>query len=99
MIKETAIELANRISLLQTDDEKIEALNEVRKILHDVSPLKHHPVDYVSWEKSAEVEANEYKPNAVAPPEMQLLYESIENDGYTMPIVGFFQPGKIMIVD
>lgn len=99
MIKETAIELANRISLLQTDDEKIEALNEVRKILHEVSPLKHHPVDYVSWEKSAEVEANEYNPNAVAPPEMQLLYESIANDGYTMPIVGFFQPGKIMIVD
>jgi ParB-like chromosome segregation protein Spo0J len=31
--------------------------------------------------------ANEYNPNAVAPPEMELLYRSIKEDGYTMPIV------------
>ena len=30
---------------------------------------------------------NTYNPNSVAPPEMKLLYESIKNDGYTMPIV------------
>lgn len=30
---------------------------------------------------------NTYNPNAVAPPELQLLYESIREDGYTMPIV------------
>ncbi len=30
---------------------------------------------------------NTYNPNAVAPPEMKLLYESIKQDGYTMPIV------------
>lgn len=30
---------------------------------------------------------NTYNPNAVAPPEMRLLYDSIKNDGYTMPIV------------
>lgn len=30
---------------------------------------------------------NDYNPNAVAPPEMKLLYESIREDGYTMPIV------------
>lgn len=34
--------------------------------------------------------ANEYNPNRVAPPEMQLLYESIKEDGYTMPIVCFY---------
>ncbi len=33
------------------------------------------------------IRANEYNPNAVAPPEMKLLYESIKEDGYTMPIV------------
>lgn len=30
---------------------------------------------------------NTYNPNRVAPPEMKLLYESIKEDGYTMPIV------------
>ena len=30
---------------------------------------------------------NTYNPNAVAPPEMRLLYDSIKEDGYTMPIV------------
>lgn len=33
------------------------------------------------------IEPNTYNPNAVAPPEMTLLYESIKEDGYTMPIV------------
>lgn len=99
MIQQLAEQLSAEIAALNDNDSKIEALNAVRKMLHEVSPLKHHPVDYVSWEKSEKVEANEYNPNAVAPPEMQLLYESILNDGYTMPIVGFFQPEKTMIVD
>ena len=34
--------------------------------------------------------ANEYNPNAVAPPEMKLLYDSIKEDGYTMPIVVYY---------
>lgn len=36
------------------------------------------------------IRANEYNPNAVAPPEMRLLYDSIKQDGYTMPIVCFY---------
>lgn len=34
--------------------------------------------------------ANEYNPNRVAPPEMRLLYESIKEDGYTMPVVCYY---------
>lgn len=34
--------------------------------------------------------ANTYNPNVVAPPEMKLLYESIKADGYTMPIVCYY---------
>ncbi|MHB8292108.1 MAG: IbrB-like domain-containing protein [bacterium] len=37
------------------------------------------------------IRANEYNPNAVAPPEMKLLYESIKEDGYTMPIVCYYR--------
>lgn len=33
---------------------------------------------------------NTYNPNAVAPPEMKLLYESIKEDGYTMPVVCYY---------
>ena len=47
-----------------------------------------------------EIQANSYNPNAVAPPEMKLLYESIKEDGYTMPIVCYKLPnGKYEIVD
>ena len=34
-----------------------------------------------------EIVPNTYNPNTVAPPEMRLLYDSIREDGYTMPIV------------
>lgn len=33
---------------------------------------------------------NTYNPNTVAPPEMRLLYDSIKEDGYTMPIVCYY---------
>ena len=36
------------------------------------------------------VRANSYNPNAVAPAEMKLLYDSIKEDGYTMPIVCYY---------
>lgn len=36
------------------------------------------------------IRANAYNPNAVAPPEMKLLYQSIKEDGYTMPIVCYY---------
>lgn len=47
------------------------------------------------------IRANEYNPNAVAPPEMKLLYDSIKEDGYTMPIVCYYNDGDDMyeIVD
>lgn len=36
------------------------------------------------------IRPNEYNPNSVAPPEMRLLYDSIRQDGYTMPIVCYY---------
>ena len=33
------------------------------------------------------IKPNSYNPNSVAPPELRLLYDSIKEDGYTMPIV------------
>lgn len=47
------------------------------------------------------IQANSYNPNHVAPPEMKLLYESIKDDGYTMPIVCYYlkDEDKYEIVD
>ena len=66
---------------------KIAALNQVRRALHEISPFKNEPVDCVEWVKADTVQANDYNPNKVAPPEMKLLERSITEDGYTMPIV------------
>lgn len=80
-------------------DEKIEAINEIRKTLHEISPFKSEPVDCVLWVKNELVEANDYNPNSVAPPEMELLRTSIMSDGYTQPIVAFDEKEKYTVID
>lgn len=47
------------------------------------------------------VVANDYNPNKVAPPEMKLLKKSIEEDGYTQPIVVYHdkENDKYIVVD
>lgn len=47
------------------------------------------------------IKPNSYNPNSVAPPEMKLLYESIREDGYTMPIVCYYSEAddEYIIVD
>lgn len=58
------------------------------------------PVYNVKAVPIEQIQANSYNPNRVAPPEMKLLYESIKEDGYTMPIVCYKLPGgKYEIVD
>ena len=66
---------------------RVEVINTLRRELHNVSPFKDEPVDCVQWIASDLVKANDYNPNAVAPPEMKLLEHSIIEDGYTQPIV------------
>ncbi|MGA1024228.1 MAG: ParB N-terminal domain-containing protein, partial [Aquiluna sp.] len=69
--------------------QRVHAINEIRSLIHEVSPFKEEPVDFVRWVQSEEVYANDYNPNTVAPPEMELLAHSILTDGYTQPIVTF----------
>lgn len=68
-------------------DQKVDFINELRQAIHEISPFKSEPVDFVKWVKNQEVHANDYNPNSVAPPEMELLRVSINADGYTQPIV------------
>lgn len=66
---------------------KVNSINELRTCIHELSPFKSEPVDCVLWVKNDSVFANDYNPNSVAPPEMELLKLSIQADGYTQPIV------------
>jgi len=72
-------------------DEKVSAINEIKKELHKISPFNSEPVDCVLWVKNESVHANDYNPNSVAPPEMELLRLSISADGYTQPIVSMLE--------
>jgi ParB-like chromosome segregation protein Spo0J len=79
-------ELVAIISELETS-KKIDAINKVKIELHNISPFKSEPVDCIIWVENNQVHANDYNPNSVAPPEMKLLQLSIQEDGYTQPIV------------
>jgi ParB-like chromosome segregation protein Spo0J len=81
------------------DQEKIDLLNELKIAMHDISPMRNEPVDCVLWVKGERVRANDYNPNAVAPPEMELLRQSILEDGYTQPIVSYMEDDGITVVD
>lgn len=80
-------------------DERVEVLNKIRQMLHEVSPFAQEPVDCVQWVKADTVQANDYNPNSVAPPEMKLLERSIQADGYTQPIVTWEQEAHREVVD
>lgn len=59
------------------------------------------PVYHIISVPIEQIEPNTYNPNAVAPPELKLLYDSIREDGYTMPIVCYYdkEREKYIIVD
>lgn len=84
-------ELLNAIRLLEELPlkERIEAINQAKIALHNISPFADQPVDCVLWVPAEQVQANDYNPNVVAPPEYKLLKHSIESDGYTQPIVTY----------
>lgn len=80
-------------------EEKIFYINEIRGMIHNHSPFKNEPIDFVKWIKCDLVVANDYNPNKVAPPEMELLEISIMNDGYTQPVVTFPNGETTEVVD
>ncbi len=81
------------------EEEAIEVINAAKESLHRVSPFRNEPVDCVLWVKADLVEGNPYNPNRVAPPEMKLLEISIDEDGYTQPVVTFPENSGYTVVD
>lgn len=80
-------------------DAKVEAINQIRELLHGLSPFNTEPVDFVRWVKNSDVSANDYNPNSVAPPEMELLRLSIMADGYTQPVVTNKEDEGLVVID
>ena len=91
-------DVCDHVKTLSIND-AVELLNHVRERLHAVSPFSGEPVDFVRWVKTDDVTANDYNPNSVAPPEMELLKVSIEQDGYTQPIVSWETGDDFEVVD
>lgn len=80
-------------------DSQVDTINELRLALREYSPFKSEPVDCVRWVLSSAVIANEYNPNSVAPTEMKLLEHSIQEDGYTQPIVSWANADNYEVID
>lgn len=89
-MKNTIENLVAELQKLNIDD-KVKAMNDIKLAMHEISPFKAEPVDCVLWVKNDSVHANDYNPNSVAPPEMELLRLSISADGYTQPIVSMLE--------
>lgn len=97
-ISDLVEELTSRVSGMELG-EAVKTLNLVKQELHKVSPFSTEPVDCVLWVGGDEVEANDYNPNSVAPPEMELLAHSIVQDGYTQPIVAWPRDEGFEVID
>lgn len=91
--------LKEQILGIESMEERIGAINDIKALLKEVSPFCSEPVECVQWVKAEEVIANDYNPNSVAPPEMELLHTSIQEDGYTQPIVVWQHDGIYEVVD
>jgi hypothetical protein len=92
------IEIKNFLNSLEFN-EKVIAINQIREAIHELSPFKNEPVDFVKWVPCDIVVSNDYNPNKVAPPEMELLEISIMNDGYTQPVVTWDKGSNVEVVD
>jgi len=82
-----------------TDEEKINVLKHLRKVLHRFSPFVDEPVDCVLWVRADDVIANDYNPNVMAPSEKKLLKQSLEKDGFTQPVVVSEEKEHYLVVD
>ena len=64
-ITELVNEIKNKIDIdyqYLDFDQKVDLVNQFREYLHNISPFKNEPVDFVKWVKCDEIVANDYNP-------------------------------------
>ena len=103
---EAAVDIAaiesHVVNWLESDDDldmKVARINALRRLIAEHSPFSQEPVDLVEWIPADDVRANDYNPNTVAPPEIELLRLSIMADGYTQPIVTMPDDNGRVVID
>lgn len=84
---------------LKCDRERINAINQIKVLLHKRSPLSSEPIDCVLWVKNDLVKYNDYNPNVIASPEKKLLAHSLFTDGFTQPVVVSLIDNQYVIID
>ena len=92
-------QIAEHLAKFTDTGERVEEINNLRRTIHQMSPFACHPVDFVEWVPADGVVANDYNPNTVAPPEMELLHLSVAADGFTQPIVTHVGDDARVVVD
>lgn len=86
----TRAEFERDIAEIDPSVDGIDYMNEVMKAVQRNHPFKHNPVSGVRYVPLSKIHANSYNPNSVAQQEMRLLHTSIKEDGYTMPVVTYY---------
>lgn len=91
--------LVNYLRESSSLESQVKRLNAIRRVIADISPFASEPVDCVEWVPADDIQANDYNPNTVAPPEMELLRLSVLADGYTQPIVTMPEDTGYTVID
>lgn len=95
----TKEELKDRLAAVLAEyTDLMTGITAIREALHEMSPVRSQPIDFVRWVPVEKVCPNDYNPNSVAKAEMRLLYTSIKHDGYTQPVVTIYDPDRDMYV-
>ncbi|VFS69647.1 ParB-like nuclease domain [Raoultella terrigena] len=99
MTSEIMKSVASYLGSFEDVNSKIQAINELKKLIHIHSPFCNEPVDCVLWVKASSIKANDYNPNVMATVEKKLLERSIEADGFTQPVVVSRNQDTHLVVD
>lgn len=93
-------QINNLIKSKEKELSKFEIYNKITTIISKILDIKH-PISSVNFIKVDKIIPNEYNPNFVADVELNLLYKSIKEDGYTQPVVVYYDKkiDKYIIVD
>lgn len=81
------------------DDSLIDAINEIKIALNEISPFSDNAVDCILWKKIGDLVSSSLNVNHIAPTEKKLLCNSILENGFTQPIIVSRRSGKDFIVD
>jgi ParB-like chromosome segregation protein Spo0J len=86
-----------------SSDQLISAVEQANRLYAEAAALLSfdHPVARLQWVHIDKIHSNDWNPNSVAPNELRLLHVSVEQDGYTQPIVTVYdqETDRWVIVD